>query len=309
MAYFSVPFSVCMILIAWANYVRFGSPFKTGYHLAFPTISALFSTPLFKGIAGLLFSCEVGLIIFAPWVALAIACFPSFVHEHLPESVLCGMIFLFNFFFFAKYDSWHGGWVAGPRLLLPTLPFLIMTFAPIFERLQGSETGLPRRFSALRLIMAVLVMAGFLLQFVGVFYPDERYYALRMLYADKPSMPWGARSIPLASVKFLYGMNLAGAPPVRPSNQLVSDQANVVREEQRALASASTAISEEDFLRAFPNPENLLLPNLMLVKMRWLGLRAAVLYGYILIVVLMGLIGLIGLKRNAAPNYLHVSVP
>ncbi len=36
---------ICLAGIAWSNFVRFGSVFKTGYHLAFPSLSALFSTP------------------------------------------------------------------------------------------------------------------------------------------------------------------------------------------------------------------------------------------------------------------------
>ena len=220
---FTASFSICALLIGLANYTRFGSPFKTGYHLAYPSVSLLFSTPLWKGVSGLMLNGEIGLLIFAPWTILALVCFPSFVRAHLPESVLCGSLFLLNFLFFAKYDSWHAGWVAGPRFLTPTLPFLIMAMLPCIERLwrlgenrQGSPFLVP-----FRVTLVVLVVAAGLVQIFGALYPEERYYCLMGLSADTrllgfygttPAIMelykgsrrrlWWAGSIPLGSIDF-----------------------------------------------------------------------------------------------------------
>jgi hypothetical protein len=263
-------------------------------------LSALLSTPLFHGMSGLLFNGEVGLLIFTPWVLLVLICFPSFVRAHLPESVLCGTIFLFNFLFFAKFDSWHGGWVAGPRMLTPTLPFLVIVIVPIIERLQhpGAFGRWPR--AALRSLSMALLGAGFLIQVVGGLFPEDRYYALMEFYKDKPAKPWWAGSIPLASIDFLSQMTAAKAQSGRRAEYTHPDQLEVQREEERAYLSMSTAPNEEDFLHSFPNSENMTSPNLMLLKMRLLGLSALPIYGYIISVVFLGLIGLMGLKRYAA---------
>src|SRR5262249_29070047 len=132
---FSASFSVCAILIALGNYTRFGSPFKTGYHLAYPSTSSLLSTPLFGGLYEVLFSGQYGLVVFAPWFLIALICFPRFVRAHVSESVLCGTSFLIYLLFFAKYSS-VPGWVVGPRFLIPTLPFLIVAMAPAIQGLQ-----------------------------------------------------------------------------------------------------------------------------------------------------------------------------
>src|SRR5271165_1814191 len=138
---FTTSFSVCAFLIGLANYIRFGSALKTGYHLAYPSASLLFATPLFHGMYELLINGEIGLLVFTPWILVALICFPSFARKHLPVSVLCGTLFLFTFVFFAKYDAWHAGWVAGPRFLTPTLPFLAMLTVPWIEKLQRRGTG------------------------------------------------------------------------------------------------------------------------------------------------------------------------
>jgi hypothetical protein len=317
---FAASFSACAFLIGWANYARFGSPLKTGYHLAYPSASALLSTPLFHGTFELLFNGEVGLLIFAPWVLGALLCFPSLVRAHLPESVLCGALVLMNFLFFAKYDSWHGGRVAGPRFLTPTLPFLVVAVVLWIERRkhQDATERVPRPWAVLRTAMMILLTAAALIQFLGVIFPEDRYYALMGIYgdsklidfyADTPQVmalyqgprvrPWWAGSIPLASIDFVPRVNAANAQPARPVDLKDHDWAAVAPQEAQVRAALSTANTEEDFLRAFPNSENLTLPNLMLCKMKLLGLPASAEYGYCISVAFLGLTGLMGLKSYA----------
>jgi hypothetical protein len=300
-ALFTTGFSVCALLIGWSNYTRFGSPFKTGYHLAYPSASLLFSTPFFSGMSELLFNGEVGLFVFAPWVLMALICFPKLVRAHLPESVLCGTLFLSNLLFFAKYDSWHAGWVAGPRFLTPTLPFLIMAMVPLIERLQRRHAIEPghRPWAALRTLMLILVIAAGIVQALGVLYPVDRYYNLMTFYGDSRPKPWWAGSIPLASIDFLKHVASSNARTAKTIELATRDQLTVAHEQSQAWAAVSTATTEDEFLRSFPNPENLDSPNLMLFKMKMLGLPAWAVYGYCVSLVLVGLVGLVGLKRYA----------
>jgi hypothetical protein len=318
---FASTFSVCVVLIVWSNYTRFGSPWKTGYQVAYPSLSSLLSMPLLHGMYELSLNGEVGLLIFAPWVLVALICFPSFVHAHLSESLLCGSLFLANFLFFAKYASWHGGEVAGPRFLTPTLPFLVIAMAPFIEKLQhrGPSEQRPRPWAALQMAMMVLVIAAAVIQSLGALFPEQRYYTLMGLYGDSrligfygasPAImelysgtrtrPWWAGSIPLASIDFLKRMETANAQLARPVDLADHDQATVARQEAQVRATVSTANTAEDFLRSFPNSENMILPNLIEFKLKLLGLHASAVYGYCVLAVLMGLIGLLGLRRDAA---------
>lgn len=295
-------FSVCILLMGWANYIRFGSPLKTGYHLAFPTTAALFSTPLSVGIPQLLFNGEVGLLTFTPWLITAFICFGLFLRRHRPEATLCAMAFLFNFFFFAKYNSWHGGWVIGPRLLVPTLPFLTV---PLFSSIEDAPAlakkagWSQRRLIALRSLTAVLVTGGFLIQALGAIYPDDQYFSLKVFYKTRTAKPWWSGSGSLASVEFLKSM--VSRRPQSESPQPPSlDHAASVTNQRPPDWPGTPDMSEQEYLRSLPNSENDILPNLMFVKMRLLGVPRFVVGAYLFFLITLCGIGLIGVRKYAA---------
>jgi hypothetical protein len=295
---FCSPLLVCTALIAWTNYARFGSVFKTGYHIAFPTMSFTFSNPLFQGIGELLFHGEIGLLIFAPWVILSLLCFPQFMRIHLPESVLCGAIFLVNFLFYAKYCQWHGGWAGGPRYLLPTLPFLIMVIVPTLE---GIRRGVAikenqRLWTLLRSLVILLLAAGFIIQAITLTYPRDRYYAQLMFYEHRPIKPWWYGSIPLAAIDYWSRSSIPKTEATGTMPGRIQTVAPVV--DPSAYADrARTAITEDEFMSLFPNPENLTLPELMVLKRRLMGLPAMAIYGYLIAALFIILAGAVGLKR------------
>lgn len=294
---FSTTLSVCGFLIGLSNYTRFGSPLKTGYHLAYPSVSTLLSHSLFQGIGDILFNGEVGLLIFSPWLLLVLFSYRSFMRAHLAEGVLCTTIFLLNFVFFAKYDSWHGGWVAGARFLVPTLPFVIVAMAPLIERLPQASGFGPLARALLRPTAVILVVLGFLVQLLGTLYPEERYYTLMEYYNSKPGRPWWTGSIPLASLDYLPKIattKMRASRPVEP----VTDELSLARAHLRAWASVAVVANEEDFLNMFPHSENLTQPNLMLVNMKRARLSTFVLWGYVIFAVGAGFLGLRGLKSR-----------
>jgi hypothetical protein len=303
-ACFLATFSVCAGLIGWANYARFGSPLKTGYHLVYPTASLMFSNPLFKGIGELLFNREIGLLIFAPWALIAIVCFPSFFRAHRAEAICCGAMFLFNLLFFAKYDQWHGGWVAGPRFLVPTLPFLLMPLAHFLNDFRSRDASRPRPLAVLRPLTIALVITAFSIQIVGVLYPMERYYVLWEFYQQKQEKPWWMGSMPLAYVDFLSHMTTEKAPQGGSARLMMTDDVSTSQEERRdfAYATASRATSEENFLRSFPNSQNFRLPNLLLAQMRWFGFPVVVRCAYAIFALILGFVGLIGIRKYAVSN-------
>lgn len=296
---FTVPVAMCGGVIAWTNYSRFGSIFKTGYHIAFPTLSFTFSNPLFQGIRDLLFDGEVGLLVFAPWVILAFIYCPKFWRTHLPESVLCWTLFSINFLFYAKYNQWHGGWVGGPRYLVPSLPFLILVMAPILEAIRSRvPTKEDSKFWPLqRGIVVLLLAAGFLVQAVSVTYPRDRYYADYVFYAHRTDKPWWYGSIPLAAFAYWTKTSIPKSeghytepPKSQPEPSGYTDPMSYWKE-------AEVAATEGDYINSFRNPENLTLPEMMVLKRRLMGLPAKAIYAYLFVVFSTVLAGFMGLKR------------
>lgn len=94
----------------------------------------------------------------------------------------------------------------------------------------------------------------------------------------------------------------ANARSARPVDLADHDRVTVARQEAQTSAAMSTAKTEEDFLRSVPNSENLISPNLMLFKLKLLGLPTSAVYGYGVSLVFVGLVGLLGLKRYSAPD-------
>jgi hypothetical protein len=298
---FSVPVAFWGGLIAWSNYARFGSIFKTGYHVAFPTLSFTFSNPLFQGVRDLLFHGEQGLLLFTPWVVLSFLYFPQFMRKHLPESVFCGAVFLITLVFYAKFYTWHGGWAGGPRYLLPTLPFMIMAIVPTLEAVQRRPaTRENQRLWALeRSLVMLLLAAGFVMQAVTLTYPRDRYYADLVFYADKPLKPWWYGSIPLAALDYWARPSIpkTEANYSEPARNRTVATVDSDTDPLSYWKQADAVSTEDEFINWLPHPENATLPELMTLKRKLIGLPAKAIYGYLLAALTIILTGAVGLKR------------
>lgn len=310
---FSLPVAAWGGLIAWTNYARFGSIFKTGYHIAFPTLSFTFSNPLFQGTRDLLFHGEQGLLLFAPWVVLVFLYFPGFVRLHLPEAVLCGALFLINFVFYAKFYAWYGGWAGGPRYLVPSLPFLILVIAPTLEAIRSRVgiKGNQKFWPAQRALVVLLLAAGFVIQAVTLTYPRDRYYADLVFYAHKTVKPWWHGSIPLAAVDYWSQTSI----PKTEANYSAPARSRTVAtvdsdSDPFSYWKHSDAVAtENEFINWLPHPENATLPELMVLKRKLIGLPAKAMYGYLFAVLIIILTGAVGLKRYTGAQELRSPAP
>ena len=130
------------LLICWYNWVCFGSPFK---------LSNDFQNPLFKDPHGLLgmfvmpssyiaavisISPFRGLFFLAPILILGVAGLFVWLREKrfVAEARLCLAIFGFFFLVNASFNGYHGGFSAGPRYLIPGIPFLALPLVVAFAR-------------------------------------------------------------------------------------------------------------------------------------------------------------------------------
>lgn len=138
-----------LVVLLWmaVNVVKFGSPLSTGY--ADSTIANDvfdgrngFSTPVWVGLHGLLFSAGRGLVVYAPLSLVGLwflrrerdawhgAALPLFLGVAVPLVVYSG------------WWSWHGGTCYGPRLLTPFLGLWMLGLGPALQRtLSALESG------------------------------------------------------------------------------------------------------------------------------------------------------------------------
>ncbi len=121
------PLIAIALALALYNWARFGDPFSTGYHF---DVGEGWTTPLWQGLWGLLFSPYRGLIWYTPLSLAAVLAWPSFWRERRAEAGLVigltvGLVILYSLWW-----MWWGGFAWGPRFLVPLCPFLALTLAP-----------------------------------------------------------------------------------------------------------------------------------------------------------------------------------
>ena len=119
------------------NQYRFGSVLKAGYG------SEGFSTPFFHGAAGLLFSPQKSILLFAPIVILVVlGSFRLWTTGNRFVVVLTLTNLLVFFVLSATWHSWQGGWSWGPRLLLPGMIPTVLLLSPLTRKERRVGIGL-----------------------------------------------------------------------------------------------------------------------------------------------------------------------
>ena len=130
------------VLLGWYHTVNFGSPFS---------ISNDFQNPVFKDPAGnlgmfgapspyvgalLLVSPYRGVFWLCPVLIAGVAglCIWLLEKKWVAEARLCLAIFAFFFFVNMSFNGYHGGYAAGPRYLVPGIPFLAFGLVVAFVR-------------------------------------------------------------------------------------------------------------------------------------------------------------------------------
>lgn len=184
-----------------------------GYHqvvfggmLTFPYDYSVWDTPRtgwFMGIGrpdgqalkNILFGDYRGLLQITPWLAAAIPGGLALARRHRGEALVCVWSVLAFLWLNASIPPWHGGWAAGPRYLVPMLPFLSVLAGGI---LLPTRSGYSDRSTVVRRLTTSVLLAV-----LGLFSIANMFAAT----AVKPEVPTDVQR-PYA--EFIWPKLLAG---------------------------------------------------------------------------------------------------
>jgi len=85
------------------NWLRFGSPFDSGYY------EVAWTTPPLLGLFGLLFSSGKGVFLYAPILLLSVGAIPLFYQKHRLLTLMISLWWVAYLSFYAPYNFWTGG--------------------------------------------------------------------------------------------------------------------------------------------------------------------------------------------------------
>jgi hypothetical protein len=184
------------IAVGIYNLHYFGNPLSFAQELVGHTIAIektgspdLFSTPLLKGLRGLLVSPSRGLLIFSPM--LAVAFYGAYriwkdpkAEALRPLTVAAGIIMLMQ----CKWFDWWGGHAYGYRPWLDVVPLLVVFMAPIIDEVTEGRA----RMAAYGGLLAWSIFV----QALGAFSYD-RSWNLRLMYMVR--VPGTATPVPFTS--------------------------------------------------------------------------------------------------------------
>jgi len=131
-----------ILLFASYNALHFGSPVQAGFGATVVTPGSLmgkhlswFRTPLFEGLAGVLFSPARGLFIYSPVLVLSFVGIASVWRERKdPLLMYLSTAPVLLLIPVATLVAWWGGHGYGPRLLSDSVPILCILLVPAFEQ-------------------------------------------------------------------------------------------------------------------------------------------------------------------------------
>jgi hypothetical protein len=136
---FIMPVAAAGLFLFWYNFLRFGSPFETGYHF---DAGEGFNAPFLQGLYGLLLSPYRGMFWFTPLFFASMASFIPFMRRHKHEGLLIAAVSVVFIGLYSKWWMWWGGFSWGPRFLVPLAPFWVLLLAPVCSRLAGNMARL-----------------------------------------------------------------------------------------------------------------------------------------------------------------------
>ena len=207
------PLAVALLLLAWYNWSRFGSPLDAGQARASDFYP--FSTPLLTGLSGQLLSPGKSLFLFSPPLLLGIAGLPAFLRRHTAVGLLLLSCVVINLVFYGKYLEWSGDYAWGPRYTVPMTALLLIPAIEVLSRW--------RQLPAIsRAAVVALAGLGFIAQVLGVSIDYLHQMLLVRFQGVDPRSYW---SLPYSAIwrhALAFAQVPSGSAPY-PSDQVPMD--------------------------------------------------------------------------------------
>ena len=148
--------------LLWYNHSTFGSPFSQGYGAE---AYDAWTTPLHRGLLGILFSPSKGLLIYSPvfWFPIAgiVASWRRGMRDEATTWLFryLGLAVASFILVMSRWHAWAGGWSFGPRMLVDIAPLFILVMIPALEWL-GQNRGVTAVFIIFLMISITVQLAG-----------------------------------------------------------------------------------------------------------------------------------------------------
>ena len=143
-----------LVMLALAyNWVRWGSPFVTGYEVV---VDRNLREHAWAGFLGLLASPGKGLLLYSPPIVAAAFTIPAFARERPRAALAVVLCAVPPLFYYTRFLSWSGDYCWGPRYLTYLLPVALLPLALTLDRL----LAIARREWGARLKLAGILTLG-----------------------------------------------------------------------------------------------------------------------------------------------------
>jgi hypothetical protein len=129
-----IPPALILVALGYLNYVRFGSPWLSGYH-AWKPEQHLPVGRWQDGVWGLLFAARFSIFLYFPPLIFALLAVRRFARQYTLDAIVILSIFIVFLFVIGKIPTWAGEWTYGPRYVLFVLPMLALPFILFVDQL------------------------------------------------------------------------------------------------------------------------------------------------------------------------------
>jgi hypothetical protein len=190
----------------WYTWAYFGDPLHTQFSLA---DAGNWSTPIWTGLAGILFSPARGLFVYSPVFILSILGAATAWRrggDPLLRAVSLGVVL--SIALYSRWIMWWGGHSYGPRLLADLSPALALLLCPL-------ERWLARPWA--RALLGVLLAWSIFAHGAGAFWQDGRWNGVPNI-DHYPSRLWSWTDNPLANTMIDLSARVAAALHIRPTS-------------------------------------------------------------------------------------------
>jgi len=159
------------------NFVRWGSPFASGYGGA--VTAGFWRENILVGLWGQFLSPGKSVFLYAPPLLLALFGVRRFVARRPVVAAAAALTVAPIVLIYARYIFWSGDWAWGPRYLLFALPVLLLPLAELSPaQLSGAAT--PARRRAGRVALVAAGAAGLFVQLLGTAYDWSDFTKISM---------------------------------------------------------------------------------------------------------------------------------